>query len=468
MNYKEGLEKASKFGQEHVFQFWEELSKSEQSSLLKQVEEIDFDEIETLKKIKDKKQKLNPKSETISAPISIKKEKIINIEKETYNKGVEYLEEGKIACLMVAGGQGSRLGFEGPKGCFPISPVKNKTLFQIFAEQIKANENKYNVKLQWYMMTSDVNNKPTKDFFEENNYFGLEKSQIHFFIQKMLPAINDEGKFFLKSKHEIFTNPNGTGGVYEALKDNGILKHAKENNIEYFSFVNVDNPLVEIFDPAHIGLAVEKNSDYSAKVVKKTNPEEKVGLICNVKGTTQVLEYSNISEELTKEKNEDGDLLLNLANLNILLIKREFVEKVVENKLLEYSVAFKKIPSISNNGELIKPENPNGYKFETFVFDVMPLTKNISIIEDLREDVFAPVKNADGVDSPLTARLLMNRKAKKWMVNSGFDKEIVDHIDFAEISPLFALTEKDFKEKVKDKIEFYENEMIAEENFYFE
>ncbi|MBN1176018.1 UTP--glucose-1-phosphate uridylyltransferase [Candidatus Woesearchaeota archaeon] len=468
MDYKEAFEKASKFGQEHIFQFWDELSKEERESLLKQVNEIDFDEIESLKKLTSKKEKANPDPKSISAPNSIKKEKIMKSEKSTYEQGVTTLKEGKVACLMVAGGQGSRLGFEGPKGCFPISPVENKTLFQLFAEQILANQKKYDVNLQWYMMTSVANNAQTKEFFEENNYFGLDKKQIHFFVQKMLPAINKEGKFFLKTKSEIFTNPNGTGGVYSALKENGILDHAKKNNIEFFSFVNVDNPLVEIFDPAHIGLVKERNSDYSIKVVKKTNPEEKVGLICNVNGITQVLEYSNISEELTHEKNEENDLLLNLANLNILIIKRDFIEQILKDNLLEYVVAFKKIPFISESGELFQPDSPNGYKFETFVFDVMPLTKNISIIEDLREDIFAPVKNAEGVDSPLTARLLMNRKAKKWMLKAGFDKEIVDHIDFAEISPLFALTEEDFIEKVENKIEFYENEMIAEENFYFQ
>lgn len=467
MGYDELFSKAKTYGQEHIFNFWNELSTLQKEDLLHQVEDIDFDQVKYFNSIKNTK-KEDPSPSSISAHGSISKDEIINSKEDIFDLGEDAIKNGSVACLLLAGGQGSRLGFDGSKGCFEIMPVTNKSLFESFAEQIIANEKKYDTTLNWYIMTSELNNNMTIDFFTSHDFFGLNKDRVHFFSQKTIPAIDEDGKLILASKHEIFKNPDGTAGVYGALKRNGLLDHANNNDIDYFSFINVDNPIVEIFDPSFIGLMIKNNSEFGSKVIKKVDPQEKVGLVCKVDDKSTILEYSNISEDLLKARTDDGELLLNNANLNILMIKRSFINKISSDDNIKYIVAHKQIPHLTSSGEFINPKQPNGYKFERLVFDAMPLANNTSIILANREDEFAPVKNASGNDSPQTSKEMVTNKAKRWMLSSGIDKTIVDELIFVEISPLFALTQNEFSKKINENLIFYENELIDAESFCFE
>ncbi|CAO3659563.1 unnamed protein product [Umbelopsis ramanniana] len=316
----------------------------------------------------------------------------------------------------MAGGQGTRLGSSAPKGCYDISLPSGKTLFQLQAERIlKVQElarARFQVKEQvivpWYIMTSGPTNGPTVAFFEKNNYFGLDKSNITFFEQGTLPCLTMDGKILLEEKGKVAISPDGNGGIYRALHSKGVIASLKKRGIVYSHCYCVDNCLARVADPVFIGYTASKKSDCGVKVVGKSKPEEPVGVVCLKDKKYGVLEYSEISKELSEMRRPDGTLAFNAANIVNHLFSTAFLERVPDfADELEYHIAKKKIKHTNlESGELVEPKTPNGMKMECFVFDVFPYAHNLSVLEVARNEEFSPLKNApgSGSDCPETSR----------------------------------------------------------------
>lgn len=339
---------------------------------------------------------------------------------EAEAKGAELIAGGKVALCTVAGGQGTRLGFDGPKGTYPTSIIKNKSLFQLFAEQVLGLQKRFNVKLKWYLMTSYINNEATVAFFEENNYFGLEADQVKFFVQGLMPVFGQDGKVLLDAKDAMAMSPDGHGGTLIALEKSGALAEMKANGVEHISYFQVDNPLVSVIDPLFVGLHHLTGSDMSSRSLTKTGPFEKLGNFCIADGQMTIIEYSDMPDELATAEDESGRLLYRAGSPAIHVIRRDFVESLTSGELkLPFHRADKKVPFLNEAGEQVKPEENNAVKLETFIFDALPMAKNPLILEACREDQFGPVKNATGVDSAESCRELMQDKCARWLEAAG-------------------------------------------------
>lgn len=376
--------------------------------------------------------------------------------KKYYNEGLELIASNKVAVVLMAGGQGTRLGSSDPKGCYDIGLPSQKSLFQIQAERISrvqtlAEEYKgvkkgVNVaQIPWYIMTSGPTRKPTEDYFKKNNYFGLEKSQVIFFEQGVLPCISNDGKIILEGKSRVAVAPDGNGGIYAALDKSGILTDLHKRAIDHVHAYCVDNCLVRVADPVFIGFSALKNVSIATKVVRKRNAKEPVGLIILKNGKPDVVEYSEIDKDMTEEKDSENSELLRFRAANIVnhYYSVEFLKTIPEwSQSLPHHIARKKIPYLDlESGEQVKPEKPNGIKLEQFVFDVfsqIPLDK-FACLEVAREDEFSPLKNARGAgeDDPDTSKRDIMTQGKKWIVKAGGQvvSQDVDS-DGIEVSPL--------------------------------
>ncbi|MBS1238360.1 MAG: UDP-N-acetylglucosamine/UDP-N-acetylgalactosamine diphosphorylase [Deltaproteobacteria bacterium] len=360
--------------------------------------------------------------------------------------GETLLRDGKVAVLIVAGGQGSRLGFEGPKGIYKISPIQQKSLFQLFSEQIKALSKRYNTSIPLIIMTSEENHDDTIQFFESKDYFGLEKKTFYFFQQDMLPAITPDGKLVLQNDARLFANPNGHGGSLKALYDSGVLGALLKEGFTELFYCQVDNPLVKIADPVFLGYHTMARAEASTKVVRRRSIEEKVGVYVSCNGKDTVIEYSDMSPQNMSALDDAGDILYWAGNTAIHIFSLSFIQRINNHGFaLPYHCARKNTVIIDQNG---KPARLDVWKFETFVFDAIPLAERTCCMEIAREEEFAPVKNKDGADSPETARSAMINLYRNWLKKSGVNVAPEAAI---EISPLFALDEDEFHRKIKKK-----------------
>ena len=356
--------------------------------------------------------------------------------------GAELITQGKVAAFTVAGGQGTRLGYDGPKGTLPVSPVKNKSLFQIFAEQILGVNRKYSTVIPWYIMCSPLNHDATVEFFKENRFFGLKEVDVKFFIQGVMPATNFEGKLLAASKDSLALSPNGHGGSLKALIDSGSIADMKARGVEHISYFQVDNPLISIVNPLFIGLHALKNSDMSSRSLTKTGPFEKLGNFVIADEKLSIIEYSDLPEERAKETDDNGRLRYRAGSPAIHIMRRDFIEQFADASLkLPFHRVEKKVPYINECGEVITPETPNAVKFETFVFDALPLAKNPIILEADRAQEFSPVKNKTGVDSLESSQADQIKRAANWLREIG---AIVEEGAIVEISPKYLLP-KDIK-----------------------
>lgn len=457
--YEQAIEKLEKYGQGHLLGFYDELDEVGKEALLNQIDDLDFS------RIPDWVERYVKNDGTGSVPADFSPPPVFdptdcdsNEERKlsaARERGIELLNSGKAAAFIVAGGQGTRLGFDGPKGDFPVSPVKGKSLFQLFADQILAARRRYNAAFPWYIMTSELNYDATVRIFNENDYFGLSKADVMIFRQGTLPNFDFEGKIFLADKGHIARSPNGHGGSLKALYDSGAIADMRTRGIEHISYFQVDNPLINIFDPLFIGLHAVESSDMSSKALTKREPKEKVGVFCEVDGRIEVIEYSDLPDEEAAKRNEDGSLVFELGSIAIHIISREFVHSLnAEGFSLPIHRAVKKIPHINDDGVKVSPDASNGVKLETFVFDALPLAEKSIILKTQRDEEFAPVKNAEGSDSPSTARAAMVARACRRLEAAGVEVPRKADGSFdcvVEISPLFALDVDELREK-KDSI----------------
>lgn len=428
--------------QGQVFAFLDELSAQERQGLLEQAAEIDLDEIARLCQTLLGKQQQATFEGLEPAPYQPLPQHggDAHAWDEARHLGEEALREGKVAAFTVAGGQGTRLGYDGPKGTFPVTSVRGLSLFEVFAAKIEAAGKLYGRPLHWFIMTSHQNHEATTEFFEQGDFFGLESDRVHFFRQGRMPAVDFDGKILLEAPDRIALSPDGHGGSLRALERSGSLDLMKREGIEAISYFQVDNPLVRCVDAEFVGWHLQSGSQMSSKMIPKAYAGEKVGHFCTRNGRLEVVEYSDLPLDLQQQTDERGELRFRAGSIAIHVLDREFVSRTAGEAALPFHRADKKIPTIEALGQPVKPSAPNGVKFETFVFDALPLAGNPVVIETLREDDFSPVKNAQGVDSPQTCRDDQLRQWSRWLhavgVGVPLDERDVPKVNF-EVSPRF-------------------------------
>ena len=396
--------KLKEYNQEQLLNSYEELENNRKEKLINQIRQIDFEQVNNLyEKTKHKIEFGDAKIEPISY---VDKSKMSSEELKKYEElGSEIIKNGKFAVVTMAGGQGTRLGHKGPKGTFDLGLDSHKSIFEILCDTLKEAKEKYGMYIPWYIMTSEENNNQTTEFFEKNNYFGYDKEKIIFFKQGQLPMCNTQGKVILGENGLVKEAADGHGGVFESMRKDGIIDDMKNKNIQWIFIGGVDNVLAKMVDSVLIGLSINKNVLAAGKSVVKAGPKERVGVFCKRNGKPSVIEYTEITDEMAEAQNENGELLFGESHILCNLFNIKAIENISEKKL-PYHSAFKKAKYINKNGDLVVPEKPNAYKFEAFLFDAFESLDDMAIMRVKREEEFAPVKNAEGVDSPETARKL--------------------------------------------------------------
>ena len=408
-------QKLRKYHQEHILPFLQNSNEQKKEELIDQILQMDIEEIMHL--YEQALQPIQYQNTTIEPVVSKNKETLSVEEKKTYTKlGEEVIKRGEYAVATMAGGQGTRLGCHGPKGKFKLDVGENgKYLFEILAENLILANNKYETVIPWHIMTSKENNQETVDFFMKQNYFGYPKEKITFFTQGELPLISKEGKLFIGEDGKIKEASDGNGGIFTSLKKHHLLEKMEKEGTKWIFIGGVDNVLLQMADPMIIGLTIAQNNSIGAKSTKKAYPSEKVGVYCKKNGKPAIIEYTEFPGNMAEAVNDNGELLFGDSNIMCNLFHINCLKKIAEKKL-PYHKAFKKANYLEENGNLVEVTEPNAFKFESFMFDSFDLVDNISILCDKREENFAPVKNAEGKDSPETAKALYeaywNKKRK--------------------------------------------------------
>jgi UDP-N-acetylglucosamine/UDP-N-acetylgalactosamine diphosphorylase len=443
------VEQLGRHGQQHLLSGWETLSDAARLSLFAQVANIDFPLIRSLYAGRDAMQAALPPRESI-APIPVRPGAATP---EVRSAGEAALRRGEVAVLLVAGGQGSRLGFEKPKGMFPIAPVTNASLFRIHAEKVSAVSRRYGRPVPLLVMTSTATHSETEAFFKAHDYFGLPRGDVYFFQQGTMPAVDiATGRVLLEAPGQVFLSPNGHGGTLTALAETGVLAEIEARGIRHVFYFQVDNPLVKVADPAFLGNHVSAGAEASSKVVYKDQPGEKVGVLAVVGGRCAIVEYSDMPAEMAAEREADGTLRFRAGNPAIHIFDVGFLKRVTGAGGLVYHIARKKVAHFDPaSGRVITPTVENALKFELFIFDALPLADRWVAMETSRAEEFAPLKNATGADSPASVRQAMTRLHAGWLegagvpVPRGADGNPVHPV---EIAPLFALDADECRAKV--------------------
>lgn len=400
MNYSDALEKLAKVGQEHALRYYDELNEDQKEQLLTQIEETDF---EILLSAADGK-KEQPRGEI--SPLKCMQIPEIKEKEELFREeGLKAIREGKIGAVLLAGGMGTRLGSEDPKGMYNIGLTKEVYIFQRLIENLLEVVEQAGCFVPLYVMTSDKNHEATVRFLTEHNFFGYEAEKVVFFKQEMAPASDYRGKVYLEEKWKLSTSPNGNGGWYSSMYKWGVADKAKKDGVEYLNIFSVDNVLQRIADPVFVGAVLANDYVCGSKVVRKAAPDEKVGVMCLEDGKPSIVEYYELTEDMMKAKDEAGDPAYNFGVILNYLFSVSELDRIREQNLPLHIVE-KKIPHLDENGEYVKPEAPNGYKFEQLVLDMIHEMRDCLPFEVIRNKEFAPVKNATGVDSVETARAL--------------------------------------------------------------
>ncbi len=400
MNYQEAYEKLEKYGQLHVLKYYGELNGEEKEALLAQIEQTDFEVLSLCKK----KETLNPRGKI--EPIGVMQLPEIEKKRDEYTGiGLKAIKAGKVGSVLLAGGMGTRLGSDAPKGVYNIGLTKEVFIFQRLVENLMDVVRQADAWIPLYVMTSDKNHDATVSFFKEKNYFGYNADYVTFFMQDMAPACDYEGKVYLEAKNKMSTSPNGNGGWFLSMMKWGVTDKIRQAGVEWLNVFAVDNVLQRIADPCFVGATISTDSAVGAKVVAKTAPDEKVGAMCLEDGRPSIVEYYDMTPELMAAKNEQGDPAYHFGVILNYLFRVKDLEEIVARKLPLHIVE-KKIPYLDEKGELVKPEEPNGYKFEQLVLDMIHELDSCLPFEVVRNKEFAPIKNKTGIDSVESARKL--------------------------------------------------------------
>jgi UDP-N-acetylglucosamine/UDP-N-acetylgalactosamine diphosphorylase len=446
MRQQEFLDIFRKYGQEHILSHYETLPPARRAAFLEGLEGLDFDLVFGLYKDYCTRTSGATYSQNVMpAPIiplpGTPQEEVRRLEAQQW--GEDLIRGSKVAVLIVAGGQGSRLGHDGPKGTFSISPVQGKSLFQLFAESVMALSLRFEAAIPLVIMTSEENNSAIRTFFQTNQCFGLPQDGVHFFRQGGLPSITPEGSLILKDETHLFVNPDGHGGSLKGLYESGILARLMDQGFSELFYCQVDNPLARIADPVFLGYHRMAEAESSTKVVRRASVEEKVGVYLLIDGREAIIEYSDLGGEHTAALDNEGNILYWAGNTAIHIFSLPFIKRLNDHGFaLPYHCATRTVQAFQPSGNLA---DITAYKYESFVFDAIPLARRASCIEVARQEEFSPVKNREGVDSPETARMAMTALHRSWLQAAGAEVSPGAQV---EISPLFALDREEFVKKV--------------------
>lgn len=443
--------------QTQVLRYWDDLSDEQRGELVSQLVEVNLEEIAGLVASKKSESDDGADSPVAQANRALPLEDVVRQpatedDRAKWNAakqvGLQHLKDGKVGAILVAGGQGTRLGFPHPKGMFPVGPVSKATLFQMFFEQLTARSKQAGQPIPYYIMTSHATHAETVEFLEQHDFFGYPREHVKFFTQGTMPAVDDEtGKLLLAEEGKLCTSPDGHGGILKALDKTGMLRDMAERGIEYLYYHQVDNPTARIGDPELVGFHIEHGSELTTKVASKRSADERMGVLALVDGKTQIIEYSDMPDEIAAKTGADGQLQFWAGNMAIHVFNRTFLERAAaSDSALPFHVAHKKVPHLDEQGNQVNPESPNAYKFERFIFDALPFAKKALVVEADRQREFNPVKNAEGNDSPATSKAALLALHREWLQAAGVD---VPEETRVEISPLFALDEEQAVEKAR-------------------
>jgi len=437
-------------GQVHVLQFWDELNVAQRVRLATQIECIDLELLAKLIAGEDEKPDFTAMARRATAPPAVKSDGTgaTWTSAEAKEQGEQALASGRVAAVIVAGGQGTRLGFDQPKGMFPIGPVSHRTLFAIFADRLRAIAKRYGVSVPLYLMTSPATHDETVAYWSKNDYLGLQAEDVRIFCQGMMSAVDAvTGKLLLEEKDSLALSPDGHGGTVAALAKAGCLADAASRGIDLLSYVQVDNPLVSLCDANLLGHHVMSGSEMTTQVVRKRFATEKVGNVLMVDGRVQIIEYSDLPDEAAQRCNESGDLMLWAGNIAVHVLDRSFLERAANwSDALPFHRAFKNVPYIDEHGNRVQPAKPNAIKFERFIFDLLPHSENAFVVEALASEAFAPVKNANGAatDTPDHSMQAISDLHRGWLEAAGVRVAAGIRV---EINPLFAIDAQELRTK---------------------
>ena len=440
-----------KFGQDHLLRHLSGLLPDERARLEAQLVEIDFEQLQRLVAGVEAGPDWAELAARAEAPPAIR----LNESKPRFEYGAaraagdQALRNGRLATIIVAGGQGTRLGFEHPKGMFPVGPLSGRTLFQMLADRLLAVMQRYHVSIPMYVMTSPATDAETREYFAKNRRCGLADDQLVIFCQGTMPVVEaNSGKLLLESRCQLAVSPDGHGGLLSALHKNGCLADAERRGVEHFFYAQVDNPLVQLCDPHLVGYHVLSESQVTTQVVRKRFATEKVGNVVGLDGKAQIIEYSDLPNAAAEQVHADGSLKLWAGNIAVHLFDRQFLQSVVDDTdSLVFHRAHKAVPHLNESMEWVKPDKPNAIKFERFVFDLLPLAERSLVVEGDAAEVFAPVKNADGaaVDTPEQSKAALCRLHRGWLESAG--ASVAPEVK-VEIHPAWALDAVEVRNKV--------------------
>lgn len=403
MNYNEAMNKLEQLGQTHVLRWYDTLSETEQTSLLAQIEELDPELLQNFQA------NIGDAARGQLAPLGALTLADIEENRGRFEAaGLDAIRQGKIGAVLLAGGMGTRLGFDKPKGMYNMGETRPLYIFECLINNLLEVVDKAGTYVPLFVMTSEKNDEDTREFFAEMKYFGYNPEYVHFFVQKMAPAVDGNGKILMEEKGRIATSPNGNGGWFASMVRAGLLPLLQREGIEWLNVFAVDNVLQRIADPCFVGATVLSGSDSGAKVVSKADPEERIGVLCLEDGTPSIVEYFEMTEEMITRREPDGRLSYNYGVILNYLFQVSKLTDMLNNSL-QVHIVNKKVAYINDDGVLVKPETPNAYKFEELVLDMIHMQKTCLSYEVNRTYEFAPVKNAEGVDSIVTAKELLRK-----------------------------------------------------------
>lgn len=405
MNYNEAKEKLAACGQAHLLRWYDTLTEREQESLLQQIEELDTELLQVFADYRKSSEQARGKLAPLGA---LTLEEIAQNRDRFEAAGLDAIRQGKVGAVLLAGGMGTRLGFDKPKGMFNIGVTRELYIFECLIRNLMEVVDKAGTFVPLFVMTSEKNDEDTRAFFKEMKYFGYNAEYVHFFVQEMAPAVDMEGRILLEEKGRIAASPNGNGGWFSSMQRAGLMNLLHREGIEWLNVFAVDNVLQRIADPVFIGATLLSGADMGSKVVSKADPEERVGVLCLEDGTPSIVEYYEMTKEMITSREPDGRLSYNYGVILNYLFRTDSLESGAD-KRMPIHVVEKKVPYIDENGMLIEPASPNGCKFETLVLDMVHMQENCLSFEVDRSREFAPVKNKTGVDSVDSARELLHR-----------------------------------------------------------
>lgn len=441
-------------GQEHVLAFWQELSADERRQLAEQLRAIDFAELHSLVHGTHAAENWGDLARRALAPPAFRlhdKVRAISAEQAT-ERGQQALAAGHVGAILVAGGQGTRLGFDKPKGMFSIGPISGSSLFQILIEKVIARSRVAGMRIPLYVMTSPATHAETVTYLAANENFGLPSEDLIIFCQGTMPAVNEAGKLLLDERHQLALSPDGHGGMVRALVTSGALAQMRARGIQQLFYSQIDNPLVEMCDPEFLGYHLLSHSELSTQVVAKRTSRDKVGNVVEIDGRLRIIEYSDLNplaNEIVERKAADDTPIFWAGNTAIHAIEVALLERASQSaSALPFHVARKAVPHLDATGKRIEPREPNAVKFERFIFDLLPEARQAIVVEVDEAKAFAPVKNAPGEarDTPQTVQQQMIALHRDWLQAAGV--EVANGVA-VEISPTFAQNAEEVAAQVR-------------------